>query len=347
MVVHGLPTLYRRRPARCLDCGSWPCGRAEHPTHYRRSPEADRFRYLSATSAPNATASAALRPTTRFRWMAAIKLNPKALSLGPTCLKPSSSAGMLTESFDLFAGHHNGYAPVIHHRWVFGLKNPDSGWSAISSPATGPPTRDRRGASTTSKSTGTFWRNTTWSFCLQLATIGPNQSSASDWSPVYGKKEPAFVRRFSTEAIPTRRIHCAVDSRRTRCPHPNRARFLSYKEPQGSRHEFIFGERLRLSRDRCGGDRTMKLLWVKAGGLLPPDMGGKIRSYNILKQLAKRHEITLFTFYQEHPGDQHLRGDRLLLQYRARTPAASAPPQLGRVSSLRSYDGCRTPRHRR
>jgi len=53
----------------------------------------------------------------------------------------------------------------------------------------------------------------------------------------------------------------------------------------------------------------MKLLWVKAGGLLPPDMGGKIRSYNILKQLARRHEITLFTFYPEHPGDQHLRGN--------------------------------------
>jgi sugar transferase (PEP-CTERM/EpsH1 system associated) len=50
----------------------------------------------------------------------------------------------------------------------------------------------------------------------------------------------------------------------------------------------------------------MKLLWVKAGGLLPPDMGGKIRSYQILKQLARQHEITLFTFYQEHAGDQHL-----------------------------------------
>ena len=50
----------------------------------------------------------------------------------------------------------------------------------------------------------------------------------------------------------------------------------------------------------------MKLLWVKAGGLLPPDMGGKIRSYNILKQLSRRHEITLFTFYPEHPNDQHL-----------------------------------------
>jgi sugar transferase (PEP-CTERM/EpsH1 system associated) len=37
-------------------------------------------------------------------------------------------------------------------------------------------------------------------------------------------------------------------------------------------------------------------------------MGGKIRSYQILKQLAQRHEVTLFTFYQEHPDDQHLRG---------------------------------------
>ena len=53
----------------------------------------------------------------------------------------------------------------------------------------------------------------------------------------------------------------------------------------------------------------MRLLWVKAGGLLPPDMGGKIRSYNILKQLARRHEITLFTFYPEHPDDQHLHGN--------------------------------------
>ena len=52
----------------------------------------------------------------------------------------------------------------------------------------------------------------------------------------------------------------------------------------------------------------MKLLWVKAGGLLPPDIGGKIRSYNILKQLARKHEITLFTFYAEHPDDVHPRG---------------------------------------
>src|SRR6266566_1166954 len=49
----------------------------------------------------------------------------------------------------------------------------------------------------------------------------------------------------------------------------------------------------------------MKILWVKAGGLVPPDTGGKIRSYNILRELAKQHEVTFFSFYAEHPDDQH------------------------------------------
>ena len=49
----------------------------------------------------------------------------------------------------------------------------------------------------------------------------------------------------------------------------------------------------------------MKILWVKAGGLVPPDTGGKIRSYNILRELARQHSITFFSFYQSHDGDQH------------------------------------------
>jgi len=55
----------------------------------------------------------------------------------------------------------------------------------------------------------------------------------------------------------------------------------------------------------------MKLLWVKAGGLLPPDTGGKIRSFHILKQLARKHDITLFTFYPEHPDDLHPAGSEM------------------------------------
>ncbi len=49
----------------------------------------------------------------------------------------------------------------------------------------------------------------------------------------------------------------------------------------------------------------MKILWVKAGGLVPPDIGHKIRSYNILCQLAKHHAVTFFSFYAGHENDVH------------------------------------------
>lgn len=49
----------------------------------------------------------------------------------------------------------------------------------------------------------------------------------------------------------------------------------------------------------------MRILWVKAGGLVPPDTGGKIRSYNILRQLAKHHAVTLFSFHAAHDNDAH------------------------------------------
>ncbi|MBA3320274.1 MAG: glycosyltransferase, partial [Pyrinomonadaceae bacterium] len=41
----------------------------------------------------------------------------------------------------------------------------------------------------------------------------------------------------------------------------------------------------------------MRILWVKAGKLLPVNTGGKIRSYNLLRQLAARQETTLLSYY--------------------------------------------------
>ncbi len=43
----------------------------------------------------------------------------------------------------------------------------------------------------------------------------------------------------------------------------------------------------------------MRVLWVKAGKLLPVDTGGKIRSYNILRRLAQDgdRELTLLSYY--------------------------------------------------
>src|SRR4029077_9222548 len=49
----------------------------------------------------------------------------------------------------------------------------------------------------------------------------------------------------------------------------------------------------------------MKILWVKAGGLVSPDTGGKIRSYSILRELARKHSVTFFSFYAAHDHDLH------------------------------------------
>ncbi|MGH9326777.1 MAG: glycosyltransferase [Terriglobia bacterium] len=49
----------------------------------------------------------------------------------------------------------------------------------------------------------------------------------------------------------------------------------------------------------------MRILWVKAGGLVPLDSGGRLRSYHILKELTRRHNVTLFTFYVAQPDDPH------------------------------------------
>ena len=49
----------------------------------------------------------------------------------------------------------------------------------------------------------------------------------------------------------------------------------------------------------------MKILWVKSGDLVPLDTGGKIRSFNLLKELARAHEVDFFTFYPERENDGH------------------------------------------
>jgi sugar transferase (PEP-CTERM/EpsH1 system associated) len=54
----------------------------------------------------------------------------------------------------------------------------------------------------------------------------------------------------------------------------------------------------------------LRILWVKSGGLVPPDTGGKIRSFNLLRELARNHDTTLFTFYGKHPADVHSQLDQ-------------------------------------
>ena len=77
----------------------------------------------------------------------------------------------------------------------------------------------------------------------------------------------------------------------------------------------------------------MKTLWVKAGKLLPVDTGGKIRSFNILRELATAHEVTPLTYYGGKRDEDYER------DIRARFPGAvtihTAAPDGGALDYLR------------
>lgn len=45
----------------------------------------------------------------------------------------------------------------------------------------------------------------------------------------------------------------------------------------------------------------MRILWVKVGGLWPLNTGGRLRSFNILSELAQEHEMSVFTTHL--PGE--------------------------------------------
>ncbi len=85
----------------------------------------------------------------------------------------------------------------------------------------------------------------------------------------------------------------------------------------------------------------MRILWVKAGKLLPVDTGGKIRSYNLLRQLDARHELVLLSYY----GDaRDLDYERAIRQHfsRAETiytgvPSTSALHYAAHVASPAPY----------
>jgi glycosyltransferase involved in cell wall biosynthesis len=49
----------------------------------------------------------------------------------------------------------------------------------------------------------------------------------------------------------------------------------------------------------------VRILWVKAGKLLPVDTGGKARSYNIIRPLARSHSLTFLSYYGGRRDSQY------------------------------------------
>jgi glycosyltransferase involved in cell wall biosynthesis len=56
----------------------------------------------------------------------------------------------------------------------------------------------------------------------------------------------------------------------------------------------------------------LKILWVKAGKLLPLDSGGRLRTYNILRHLAATHELTYLSYYGGHRDEAY---ERAILEH--------------------------------
>ncbi len=49
----------------------------------------------------------------------------------------------------------------------------------------------------------------------------------------------------------------------------------------------------------------MKILWVKVGGLWPLNSGGRLRSFNILSELARHHQVSVLTTHlPDEDGDE-------------------------------------------
>ena len=40
---------------------------------------------------------------------------------------------------------------------------------------------------------------------------------------------------------------------------------------------------------------SLRIMWVKIGGLWPLTSGGRLRSYHTVVQLARRHHVTVVT----------------------------------------------------
>ncbi|MFZ0335122.1 MAG: glycosyltransferase [Candidatus Acidiferrales bacterium] len=78
----------------------------------------------------------------------------------------------------------------------------------------------------------------------------------------------------------------------------------------------------------------MKILWVKSGGLAPLDSGGKIRSYQILRELCRRHEVTLALSYAAKEDGAH---GELESQFARLIRWPVAAPEWGTLAGRTAY----------
>jgi sugar transferase (PEP-CTERM/EpsH1 system associated) len=74
----------------------------------------------------------------------------------------------------------------------------------------------------------------------------------------------------------------------------------------------------------------MRILWVKVGGLMPLNTGGRLRSFHLISELSKRHRVTVLTTHG--PGDDVV---ALMERLRGCEEVASVPHALPKAGTPR------------
>src|SRR3989475_5976524 len=54
----------------------------------------------------------------------------------------------------------------------------------------------------------------------------------------------------------------------------------------------------------------MRILWLKSDLLLPLDKGGKLRTWHLMRHLARRHDITYLAFLDPDQAHSDVKGMR-------------------------------------
>jgi hypothetical protein len=92
----------------------------------------------------------------------------------------------------------------------------------------------------------------------------------------------------------------------------------------------------------------MNLLWINAGLLLPLDKGGKLRTWHLMRQLARRHDISYLSFADQSTTAADVEGMRQVASQVVTIPRTEAAKGTARFP-LRSGPvsrGSRSLRHR-
>jgi len=85
----------------------------------------------------------------------------------------------------------------------------------------------------------------------------------------------------------------------------------------------------------------MRLLWLSSGLLLPLDKGGKLRSWHLMRQLARHHEIAYLSFAPPSTPPDVLEGMKAVcstVETIPREEIAKATPRFYAAAAARLLD---------